>query len=407
MDWIRAVLASAARVARRFSRDACAGRAAGLAFSTVFALVPLTAVVVALLTTLDVFEPVVEESQRALLEELVPAASDQVFESLAQFSENTRALGLFGFGLFVITAVALLRGIHTSLNAIWHFRSESGFWRRFSTYTTVLVLGTALLAAAVVAGPTVRSMVNDSGAVPGWFGTLSQTLLPPLLLFGTLFLMITLVPSGRVSSASAAVGAIVGVLGWEVAKRVFVFWAGSVMRLSLIYGSLAAVPIFLIWIYITWMIVLAGVEVAYVHQHRNEPVDDRGSDQPAAPLGELSDYAVRALASVIVRFRDGLAPLTQHDLDERYGAATAEAISDGLVGSGLVLETNRGFVPSRDLSAISVEDVVAGLLAGTGGDPAARALLSAWKDAPERPVVTVFEDYFRNSSTTGTSTPGF
>jgi hypothetical protein len=110
---------------------------------------------------------------------------------------------------------------------------------------------------------------------------------------------------------------------------------------------------------------------------------------------ELSEYTVRALTAILVRFRDGMPPLTQHDLDERYGAATAEAIRDGLVASELVLQTDRGFVPSRDLSRISARDVIDGIWTGAGDDPASRALMGALDGDPDRPVVEVLAGYFR------------
>ena len=396
MEWFRSSVSIVRRATRRFGRDACTGRAAGLAFSTLFALVPLTAVVVALLSAFGAFESVLAESRRTLVEELVPAVSEQVLESMTRFSENARALGVFGLLLFLVTAVVLVRGVHSSLNAIWRFRSESGLWRRISTYTTVIVLGTLLLAGAAVVGPFVQSMIDDSTpALSGWTSRASELLLPPVLLFATLMLMIILVPSGHVRPRSAAVGALAATVGWEIAKRVFVFWTGSVMRLSVIYGSLAAVPIFLIWVYITWLIVLAGVEVAYVHQHRNEPTNESGSDDPVAALPQLSEYTVRALASIFLRFRDGRPPLTQHDLDDRYGASTAEAIRDGLIASGLVLETDVGFVPSRALSRISVDDVVSGLWSPDGDDPIARSLLAGRADDRGRPAVEALADYFR------------
>ena len=384
------------RVAGRFARDACAGRAAGLAFSTLFALVPLSAVVVALLSAFGTFRTVLEESQLLLLQELIPAASDQILRSLSEFSSNARALGLFGLGLFALTAAVLLRGIHVSLNAIWRFRSESGLWRRISTYTTVIVIGTALLALAVVVGPFVQSLAEaQEPAISSWMNRTSQVLLPPVLLFVTLFLTIILVPSGRVEPRSAAVGAFSAMIGWEIAKRIFVFWTGSVMRLSLIYGSLAAVPIFLIWLYITWLIVLLGVEIAYVSQHREEPIDETGADQPPAPLVDLSEYTVRAVSAVFVRFRDGLPPLTQHDLDERYGAVTAEAIRDGLVASRLVLDTNVGFMPSRDIASIDLQSLVQGLWTGEGPDRVSRALLDEWQQDRSRRAVDVLHSWFR------------
>jgi len=238
MQWLHQAVGQVHRVSRRFSRDACAGRAAGLAFSTLFALVPLSAVVIALLSAFGTFQPYLGASQLDLLEQLIPAAADQIIPSLAQFSYNARALGSFGLGLFAVTSVVLLRTIHTTLNAIWRFRSESGVWRRISTYTTVIVIGTALLAIAVVAGPFVQSLTDgQSSTVSDWMDRLSEQVLPPLLLFVTLFLMIILVPSGKVEPRSAAIGALAAAVGWEVGKRLFVFWTGSVMRLSVIYGT--------------------------------------------------------------------------------------------------------------------------------------------------------------------------
>jgi membrane protein len=392
VDQFRSLYRAVKRVTSRFGRDACAGRAAGLAFSTLFALVPLIAVVVAVLSLFGVFEPAIADARRAVLEELVPAASTPIVDSLAEFSENARALGSFGIGLYLVTAIALIKAIHTSLNAIWRFRSNSGFWRKVSTYTTIIVFGTGLLAAAVLVGPSVQSIIGQEAASVPWLQSFSELILPIVLLFITLFLTIILVPSGKVNPGSAAVGALTATLAWEVAKRIFVFWTGSVMRLNVIYGSLAAVPLFLIWLYLTWLIILAGVEVAYVHQHRREPTDESGSDEPTAPLAELSEYTAAALMELFRRFRDGADPLTQQELDVRYGARTAEAVRDGLLGTGLALESTRGFVPSRDLSRISIDDVVRGLWsnAGTDGDtrdPPAAELLSTWQTQPDRCIL--------------------
>lgn len=405
MDRLRKFFLVVRRVAVRFGRDACAGRAAGLAFSTLFALVPLIAVVVALLSLFGTFAPAIDEARRAVLRELVPAASEQIVSSLEQFSENARALGAFGLFLFVVTASALVAAIHTSLNAIWRFRTMSGLWRRVSTYTTVIVFGTALLAAAVVVGPSVQSLLGQHSEAVPWLRSVSQFILPIVLLFLTLFLTIILVPSGKVDPRSAAIGAVTATLVWEVAKRVFVIWTGSVMRLNVIYGSLAAVPLFLIWLYLTWLIILAGVEVAYVHQHRGEPTDESGSGEPSAPLVELSEITAVALMQILTRFRDGAQPLAQQELDERHGAATAEAVRDGLLASGLVLLSTGGLVPSRSLAAITVDDVVQGLWSGASAATddqtpvdapcadattpagAVAALLTAWRAEPTSGVL--------------------
>ncbi len=395
MDWFRDAVDFAGQVLRRFHRDACPGRAAGLAFSTLFALVPLTAVVFAVLSAIGVFEPLIAEAQRVLVEQLVPAVASEVFEGIAEFTANVEALGVFGLILFAFTGLALLRAIHSSMNAIWRFRSESSLWLRVSTYTTVIVLGAVLLAGAVALGPLVQSFIDD-GALP--FPDLVLGILrvavPPLLLFLTIFLTIVLVPSGNVVPRSAAIGAVTATVGWEIAKRVFVVWVGSVMRLNVVYGSLAAVPIFLIWIYISWLIGLMGVEVAYVHQHRDELQDETRSDRPVPTLRELSEYTVCALASILVRFRTGEPPLRVQDLDERYGVQTGEAIRASLVTTGLVLDTDAGLVPSRDTSRITLSDVVNGAWAQDAQNGLARALLREWRTDDDRNAVDVLQAHF-------------
>ena len=398
MDWLRDAAGFAGRVLRRFHSDACPGRAAGLAFSTLFALVPLTAVVFAVLSAVGVFESLIAQAQRVVVEQLVPAVATEVFEGIAEFTANVEALGVFGLIMFGFTGLALIRAIHSSLNAIWRFRSESSLWVRISTYITVMLLGAVLLAGAIALGPLVQSLIDD-GALPFpdiLLGFL-RIVVPPLLLFLTLFLTIVLVPSGNVVPRSAAIGALTATAGWEIAKRVFVVWVGSVMRLNVVYGSVAAVPIFLIWLYISWLIGLMGVEVAYIHQHRDELRDETRSDRPLPSLGELSEQTVCALTSILVRFRTGSPPLLVQDLDERYGMPASEVIRESLVATGLVLDTGAGLIPSRDTSRISVSDIVEGVWTDEPANGLARALLREWSMNHDRNAVDVLQQYFNTA----------
>jgi membrane protein len=362
------------RVAKRFIADACSGRAAGLAFSTLFALVPLSAFVVAVLTAFGAFDPFIEEAQQALIEQLVPAVHDEVFTSIRQFASNTRALGFLGFFIFLGTAVLLLRNINTSLNAIWGFRTRRGIWARVASYTTIIVIGTTLLSASFAVGPVVQSVIE--AALPDvprtmWF---RGTVLPPVFLFLTLLSVYILVPAGRIRASSAAVGAGVAVLIWEVAKRIFVFWSTSVMRFSLIYGSLAALPIFLIWLYLAWFFILAGVETAYMFQHRLD--HPRGDERESVngPVGTVVDRCIDTAVSICRRHRAGENLISPAVLEHRLGAEMAERVRVTLASSGLFLDTDHGLVPARDVGSIRVADLVEALAGDNGGH-----VLSVWK----------------------------
>jgi membrane protein len=353
------------RVWRRFMTDACPGRAAGLAFSTLFALVPLVAVVFAVLNGFGVFDTFLQDGDLEIVGQLVPAVSQEVTEAISQFASNTRTLGILGFLLFVITATLLVRNVHVSLNAIWRFRAASTAWTAIATYTAVIVIGTFLVAVSFSVGPVVQSIL--SSLIPdrnglAWF---RGPMFSFLLLYLLLFLMNIIVPSGRVRAGAAAIGAAVAAVIWEIAKQIFVLWTGSVMRLSVIYGSLAAVPIFLIWLYLSWFIALCGVELAFAIQHRDEFLHADDEDETVDTVPELVELCLRTYLEVVRRFRDGEQPMLQEDLDALAGTNSGDMVRNTLEQGGLLVATDRGLLPSRTLDSVTVKDVVDALVAAT------------------------------------------
>ena len=398
-QWMKSVWQFAVRVGRRFFADACSGRAAGLAFSTLFALVPLSAFVVAVLSAFGAFDPLIEEAQQALIEQLVPAVHEEVFASIRQFSSNTRALGFLGLFIFLATAILLLRNIKISFNAVWRFRARRGAWSKVASYTSIIVIGTALLSASFALGPGVQSVIEATFPDAAEATWLRSYLLPPLFLFLAVFLLNILVPAGKVKPGGAALGAVISVIVWELAKRIFVFWSTSVMRFSLIYGSLAVLPIFLIWLYLTWFFVLIGVEVSYLFQHRYErpsEEDKRGID---GPVSVVIGHCVATALEIGRRHRDGTPAINADELDYRLGAAMADRVRTSLARSSLFLDTDHGLLPARGLSSISVGDLVAAVIEGAPHDPhaagtsgaddaqdAASRLLTLWREDPAIPL---------------------
>jgi len=365
------------RVVRRFIADACSGRAAGLAFSTLFALVPLSAFVIAVLNAFGAFDPLIQEAQQALIEQLVPAVHEEVFASIRQFASNTRALGFLGLFIFLGTAILLLRNINISLNAIWGFRVKRKLWSKIASYTSVIVLGTTLVSAGFVLGPAVQSLLN--AVLPGGSQAtvFRDVILPPILFFLAIFSLNILVPAGRIAPASAAVGAAVTVFIWEFGKRLFVFWSTSVVRFNLMYGSLAVLPIFLIWLYLSWFFILVGVEVSYLFQHRGETFGAEDDEKIHGPVSVVVDHCVNTALSVCRRHRDGERAELPEELDFVLGVAAADRVRVSLGGSGLFLNTDHGLLPARAANSITADDLVH-CLAG----PSGRALLDVWKTNP-------------------------
>ena len=393
VQWVRSVWQFVGRVGKRFFADACSGRAAGLAFSTLFALVPLSAFVVAVLSAFGAFDPLIEEAQQALIEQLVPAVHEEVFASIRQFASNTRALGFLGLFIFLATAILLLRNIKISFNAIWRFRTRRGVWAKVASYTSIIVIGTALLSASFALGPGVQSVIETAFPDVAEATWLRSYLLPPFLLFVTMFALNILVPAGKVKPGGAALGAAVSVVVWELSKRIFVFWSTSVMRFSLIYGSLAVLPIFLIWLYLTWFFVLIGVEVAYIFQHRHENPAEEDTRRIDGPVSAVVGHCVATALEIGRRYRDGTPAINADELDYRLGAAMADRVRTSLAGSGLFLDTDHGLLPARGLKSISVGDLVAVMIEGTAHDPpdpraadTVSRLLALWCEDPAIPM---------------------
>ena len=214
-----------------------------------------------------------------------------------------------------------------------------------------------------------------------------------------MFSLNILVPAGKVKPGGAALGAVISVIVWELAKRIFVFWSTSVMRFSLIYGSLAVLPIFLIWLYLTWFFVLIGVEVSYLFQHRHEnpsEEDTRGID---GPVSVVIGHCVATALEIGRRHSDGAPAINADELDYRLGAAMADRVRTSLARSDLFLDTDHGLLPARGLSSISIGDLVAAVIevaphdpraVGTPGAGDAQAavsrLLALWREDPAIPL---------------------
>jgi YihY family inner membrane protein len=399
MKWIRSAWEFVLRVGKRFLTDACPGRSAALAFSTLFALVPLSAFVVAVLTAFGAFDPLIEGAQQALIQQLVPAVHEEVFNGVRQFASNTRALGFLGFFIFVGTAILLLRNINTSFNVIWGFRTRRGVWAKVASYTTVIVFGTVLISASIALGPVVQTVIEAS--IPGVSGAtwIRGFLVPPLLFFVAVFILNIIVPAGKVRPASAALGAGTTVIIWEVAKRIFVFWTTSVMRLNVIYGSLAVLPIFLIWLYLSWFFILIGVETTYVFQHRGEMHEEEAT-QITGPVSAVVEYCCDAALEIGYRHRIGANPLTAEDLDYRLGSGMSDRVRTSLSRSGLFLDTDHGLLPVRAAETITVGDLVEQLIShetDSSGTTSSSRILRAWKENPLLPLTS--ESFYDSAET--------
>jgi membrane protein len=246
-----------------FRQDRSFESAGALSFTTLLALVPLTAVVIGVISAFPVFDAGVEQLQDFIFQNFVPAAGDVVQEYVDQFVE--RSAGLTGAGslFLVVTAILLMSTIEKSLNRIWRVDRARSPSSRLVVYWAVLTLGPLLMGASL--GMTSYLATLQAFApefVRGWLQGALLALTPFVVALLAFTLLFTVVPNRRVKFHHALAGAAFSALAFEASKRGFVLYLSSFPTYERLYGALATIPIFLVWIYVTWVVILLGASVS-------------------------------------------------------------------------------------------------------------------------------------------------
>ncbi|MCU0303660.1 MAG: YihY family inner membrane protein [Thermoanaerobaculales bacterium] len=349
----------------QLNRDKVIIRASGLAYSSLLATVPLTAVVFALLSGFGALDELKLKLRGFLLANILPTRQDEIAVLIDQAIGNTARIGLLGFIFLILAVILLLDNVENSFNDIYHVSSRRRIVSKVTAYTSVLVLGTLLIGASLSLSARFDILALTGGRVdPTRFSHLMSWVFPLSLAFLAFLVAFTVVPYTRVRIASAVLGAAVSAGLFELAKQVFSDSVGQSVRYSTLYGSLAIVPIFLIWLYISWVVVLLGLEVAFTHQHFMTLLRSR-----AIRGGPESDRVVtglRLFALVAERFETGEDPPTIDQLSRRLlvPLGSVESRVDRLAAVGLVRRValgsdTEGVVPARPTGTVMVSEVIA------------------------------------------------
>lgn len=358
--WIRVL-----RMIEVVARDATHGelrlQAAGLVYATLLALIPLLAVVFSVLKAFglhDLLRP-------TLLNLLAPLEQTgiELTRQILDFVSRMRVgvLGAVGFALLLYTSVSLIRRIEQALNGIWHVRRSRRLIRRLSDYMAVIVIGPLLFFLAVAA----TASLSSSAWIKPLHGvvTFGAKLIPYLLIIGAHALLYIFVPNTRVRIRSALVGATVAGVLWQTVGLVFAaFIAGSVQYRA-VYASLAILIFFMIWVYISWMIVLIGASIAHYHQF-----PERITREPREFSGRLSIRRKERLGLLVARrigahHYAGRVPWTVETLARALQEPTVavESVLAAFVDASLLTRTETsppGYLPTRAIETVPLIDLL-------------------------------------------------
>lgn len=427
------------RVHRSFVENRGPVRAAALAYTTVLALVPLLAIAVSVLTTLlrkegkepidrfisgfvhyvapalDLAPKSPSPNERTNLppatasENSPPALAGQngenvpnsqkVVDEITGFIQRFRSgtLGASGVLALVFVAISLLSTIEATFNDMWGVREGRRWAMRVALYWTGLTLGPLFVISAV--GLTSASQIQRTKAIleesriirPVFdaIQTMSFSfLLPCLVLAVSLALLYLLIPNAKVDWRAAAVGGGVAALLLQANSALSAVYLSRVVTYRDVYGTLAAIPLFLLGLYVSWIIVLWGGQVAFVFQTRRT----YGEEKKALKVNQQSREfaAIRLMACIGQRFQEGGLPSTTADLakDLSLPATLIHQILSILNQNKLLVEVAGkaiGYSPARPLDKITAQDILRALRVGHGDE------LSSREDAAGRLLWDHFE----------------
>lgn len=269
--WLVGVWRLAQRVVRRFHEDRCTRVAGSLSYTTVLAAVPFTAVALSILSVFPVFQSWVAAINRFVYGNFVPASGEVVEHYLNEFATKAGGLTTIGLLVLVATSIMLLATIEDAFNDIWRVTGRRRAMQRFVTFWAILTLGPILIGAGV----SLSNYLSDLNWFSGesLFAALLLGAVPLIFEFLTFMLLYTVVPRIRVRRRHALVGAVLAALLFELAKRGFALFVSNFSSYHLIYGALAALPVFLVWVYLSWLVTLLGAEL--VATLGSQEADDR------------------------------------------------------------------------------------------------------------------------------------
>lgn len=263
---------------RQFQSNQGILNAAALTYTTLFAVVPLMTVSYSMLAAVPNFKGVGEQVQGWIFENFVPATGAVVQEHLGTFATQAQSLTVVGVIFLAVTSIMMMKNIEAAFNRIWRVAEPRKGISSFLLYWAVLSLGPILIGLGLLLTSYIASLSFFTSATEVVGRARLLSLLPPLFSALAFMLLYAAVPNCRVPLKSAAIGGLFAAVMFELAKRGFVQFVTLSPSYQLIYGAFAAVPIFLLWIYISWGIILFGAEltrlltVSRLNKYRtNEP----------------------------------------------------------------------------------------------------------------------------------------
>ena len=247
---------------QRFNQNKLTQAAGYLTYSTMLAIVPLIMVVFSIFSAFPVFNEVTGALKEFIFTNFAPSASDMVGQYIDEFVNNSKKMSAVGIISLIVVALMLINSIDRTLNSIWHDTETRPIFTSFAIYWLILTLGPLLVGVSIAASTYVKAMFESAASFS--FGLKLLSFVPFLSTWFIFTMIYMVVPNKKVSIKHSAAGALIAAVFFTLGKQAFAWYIMTFPSYQLIYGAMATLPIMLLWIQLSWTVVLLGAQLAAV-----------------------------------------------------------------------------------------------------------------------------------------------
>jgi membrane protein len=364
--WLVYLLKLIYATVKGFTENELTLRAMSLVYTTLLSIVPLLAFSVSILKAFGIVDNQLEPFLINFMEPLGEKGVE-ITGQIIGFIENINfgVLGIIGLVMLIYTSISLIMKIEDSLNHIWKVRKGRSLVRRFSDYITILLIGPVLMFAAIglTASFESNAIVQKVLAIQplGTLVLLSAKLIPYLFVFLVFTFIYAVIPNTKVKIKSAFIGGAIAGIAWQTTGWVFAFSVAKSTKYAAIYSSLAVLILFMIWLYINWLILLIGAQIAYCHQNLKTLDLGRTIFQLSSKVKEKMAFLVMYLIGY--NFYHNEEKWTFDSLVNYLGLPqeSVDTTLSELKDKNLILEVGDDptfYLPAKDIEVITLAEII-------------------------------------------------
>ena len=349
------------RVILRFIADQCIQRASALAYASLLAIVPMVVLGFSVFTSFQAFEAMAGSVSEALLEYLLSTSQQVVQDYLGTVAEETTTLSVFGIIGLLFVATALLNTIEEAFNDIWRITRARAWFSKFIVFWATLTLAPILIGASITitsyftALPVLKEVAEGASYISE-----APFLVPWLMSSMAMACLYYVLPNTAVPFRYAAIGGLIAGALFEWTKIGFAFYVTEIADYERLYGALSTLPVFLLWIYLVWVIVLLGSEIAFCLQHPEQSHREHSSFQKP---GVRQFFSHLVLLRAVQAQHDGEV-LKLNDLIEETDVPNnilqewLDQLSEGgLLRSTISNHEEVGWLPGFDIDKMNLHEI--------------------------------------------------